>query len=63
MTDGMTKGRGKGEPGFFTITLVMFLIWFVMIGPANLVLFFKSPIVYSIVIGLVIGLFIMRKIG
>lgn len=54
--------KSWGLPDFVTVTFVFFLAMTVILGPANLVLFFKNPKLYTILIGLVIGLYIVHKL-
>lgn len=56
--------KGTGEiPGIAIAAFLPIIILLLILGPANLIAFFKAPVVYVVVIAMVIGLFIIRKVG
>lgn len=48
--------------GLFKVTFLMFMIGILLFGPANLVSFIANPKMYAVVIAIIIGLFIVRRI-
>jgi len=48
--------------GLFRVSFLMFAVVLIIFGPANLAAFFKSPQVYTIIIALIIGIYIVRNV-
>lgn len=49
--------------GLFSMTVVVFVIVLFIFGPANLAAFFMSPSIYTVLIGIVVALFVVRRVG